>query len=267
MTIKMHRPFLIIAAFMLSFLSPLTASAQVGRGIENRQALQPFFLALGQLQTKDRSRPVRVVQYGDSHTVADILPGALEKLYRKDFGATGVVYDVYGQNGMRAKQLYRWVKGWTRRDYNNMAAQSPDLIVLAYGSNEVTDADWSVESYAAMFAEIISCFRRAAPNAALLVLAPPDRAVLTRYGWQTAPRMPELLDAQRRAAYASHAGFWSACDAMGGFGSMNLWAASGLAQPDHVHLTTAGYVRLGKMFHYDFVLAFNEFVEAMNPRG
>lgn len=135
---------------------------------------------------------------------------------------------------------------------------------MAYGSNEVTDNNWSGDSYARMFSEILSRFRRAVPRAAMLVLAPSCRDVLTARGWQPAERMPLLLDAQHRAAFASRAGFWNACDAMGGYGSMNLWVEGGLGQDDHVHLTGKGYSRLAEMFHYDFVLSFNAFVEALN---
>lgn len=259
---KIIRSFLLLAA---ALISQSLATAQSARGVENEAALAPFFQALTQLQTgARRAPPVRIVQFGDSHTVADLLTGALRKSFQRDFGQ--VVYQVFGKNGMRARQLLAWMSSWTARDVADLAALAPDLIVIAYGTNEVTDADWSVDSYARLMAEIVNRLRRIAPRAAVLILAPPDREVNRGAGWQFAARMPQLLDAERRAALSVGAAFWNACDAMGGLGSMSLWVMGGLGQPDHVHLTRDGYTRLGQMLYYDFVLAFNQFVQMMNQK-
>jgi hypothetical protein len=43
---------------------------------------------------------------------------------------------------------------------------------------------------------------------------------------------------------------------MGGLGSMNLWAADGLAQGDHVHFTSRGYVQLADYLYSDIIAAY-----------
>jgi lysophospholipase L1-like esterase len=55
--------------------------------------------------------------------------------------------------------------------------------------------------------------------------------------------MPELVEAQRRAAFNSGAAFYDLFAAMGGAGSIERWAtqAAPLAQADRVHMTAAGY--------------------------
>ena len=63
---------------------------------------------------------------------------------------------------------------------------------------------------------------------------------------------------------AANAAFWNSYTAMGGAGSMNTWVSQGLGQNDHVHLTGAGYVRLGDLFYQDLLRAY---VAASSPRN
>ena len=124
--------------------------------------------------------------------------------------------------------------------------------MIAYGANEVTDEDWTTDSYRRMYESILRRFRRVAPRASVLVFGPPDRAVKTRGGaWQSVGRMPDLNEAQRRAAFNEGAAFWSAQTAMGGPGAINEWTARGLGARDHVHLTNPGYVKLSALFYRD----------------
>ena len=41
--------------------------------------------------------------------------------------------------------------------------------------------------------------------------------------------------------------FWDWYNVMGGYGSISRWEAAGLAQPDKVHLTPAGYRLVGDL--------------------
>src|SRR5436305_3789143 len=108
--------------------------------------------------------------------------------------APGVSYDVLGINGARAKRLISWND---TAFVDNIVQRTPDLIIVAYGTNEVTDDDWTVESYQRMFAAILQRFRRAAPQASILVYGPPDRGDVALGG----TKMPAMIEAQRRAAF------------------------------------------------------------------
>jgi lysophospholipase L1-like esterase len=169
----------------------------------------------------------------------------------------GVTYDVLGINGARATRLRGWVNE-TAFLYN-VELRQPDLIILAYGTNEVTDDDWSIESYQRMFAEILKRLRKVAPQASILVYGPPDRAISTGDGWVSVSKMPALIQAQRNAAIEAGAAFWSSYGAMGGAGAISNWASQGLAQGDRVHLTSPGYVRMGAMFYEDMIDAFKKY--------
>jgi len=165
-----------------------------------------------------------------------------------------VVYQPLGVNGARAKRLNEMLES---PDFLESVAHSrPDLIVIAYGTNEVTDLDWTVDSYARMLSGIIARLRSAAPDASILIMGPPDRSVAGSGGWTSVRRMPLLLEAQKRAAFLAGAAFWSEYDAMGGSGSMNTWVARGLGRFDHVHCTASGYDKLAGLFYDDLINAY-----------
>jgi lysophospholipase L1-like esterase len=231
------------------------------RGIENAAALGSFYEALADIKSGRRTEPIRIAHYGDSHTAANILTAEVRRSFERDLSdgreplmqsRSRVIYDVLGINGARAVRLLSWNESSFA---TSVERRNPDLIILAYGTNEVTDNNWSVESYQRMFVSILRRFRRAAPHASILIFGPPDRAVRAVGGWQSASRMTALLEAQRRASIEMGAGFWSSYAAMGGAGSMNAWVARGLGQRDHVHLTAPGYIKLGDMFYDDLLSA------------
>ncbi|HEV2914479.1 MAG TPA: SGNH/GDSL hydrolase family protein [Pyrinomonadaceae bacterium] len=248
-------------------ITPANSLAKrAARGIENPAALRSFYEALAAVEHGRRTQPIRIAHYGDSHTAANILTAQVRRNFERDFGGgpsmregearTRILYDVLGINGARAVRLLSWNEASFT---TSVAARRPDLVILAYGTNEVTDNNWSVESYQRMFMTILRRFRRAAPQASILIFGPPDRAVRSGGGWQSAAKMSALLEAERRAAIEMGAAFWSSCGAMGGAGSMNTWVAAGLGQRDHVHLTARGYIRLGDMFYDDFLSAYESY--------
>lgn len=243
-------------------------SAQTVRGVENAGALSSFYEALAELKAGRRREPIRIAHYGDSHTAANILTAEVRRSFEREFGLYGesamharssIIYDVLGINGARAVRLLSYNESSFS---SSVARRKPDLIILAYGTNEVTDNNWSVESYQRLFVSILRRFRRAAPRASILIFGPPDRAVRANGGWQSVGRMTALLEAQRRAAIEMGAGFWSSYGAMGGAGSMNTWVARGLAQRDHVHLTAPGYIKLGRLFYDDLLSGYEAYAPA-----
>jgi lysophospholipase L1-like esterase len=157
--------------------------------------------------------------------------------------APGVIYDALGINGARLRRLLQW--DW-RILSSNLNHTAPDLIILAYGSNEAGDADLNLDEYRGRLLALLAQLRTAAPNASLLVIAPPDRATRIGKGWQTIARMPALVAAERQATAEAGAAFFDLFHTMGGAGAMARWASErpALAQPDRVHLTPAGYQRV-----------------------
>lgn len=161
-----------------------------------------------------------------------------------DRNQVGVTYDALGINGARINNALSW-------DETHMAEQirhrAPDLVVLAYGTNESGDTDVPIDTYERQLVDLLGRVARAAPGASCMLLGPPDRAVHTRDGWGTVPRLLDIVAAQRRVARAAGCAFFDQLEAMGGPGTIAAWAEE--PQPraarDRVHLSREGYAQLG----------------------
>ena len=170
----------------------------------------------------------------------------------------GVVYDTLGINGARASRPLQW--DWSLLA-DQIAHRDPDLIVIAYGTNEVSDADLDLAEYRRNFSELLHRLHEAAPHASLLVIAPPDRATRVGKRWRTISAMSALVEAQRKAARASGAAFWDLFHAMGGSGAIERWAIQSppLAQADRVHLTRAGYQLVADALYQELLRSYWNF--------
>lgn len=157
----------------------------------------------------------------------------------------GVMIDQLGIPGMRADILLHWkpevLTLLTKRRH-------PDLVILAYGTNDVGDDNEPVDKYLETWRKVLTLVRWAAPDASCLLIGPTDRLGKDENGQKrTLPRTPTVIAAQRKVAQEFRCGHWDAQAAMGGPGGMQVWAQSGLATKDDVHLTRAGYERMAEI--------------------
>lgn len=163
----------------------------------------------------------------------------------------GLVVDTLGLNGARvvsalALDEAAWVPEVARR--------KPDLVVLAYGSNESSDLKFNAARHASNVEALLRRIRSGAPNADCVVFGPIDRG-----GKKYGDTIEQINAAQREAATHAGCSFWSGQRAMGGKGSMAKWEGENppLAQADLLHLTAKGYERLGSMLARDLLQAFD----------
>ncbi len=160
----------------------------------------------------------------------------------------GVVVDTLGIRGTRAANALSWdAEVWA----DNVHRREPDLFVLAFGTNEATDAQQSIDAYAQRLAATVTRYRDAAGLASCLLMGPGDFPMLDA-GGAAAPRtrVTEIIAVQRRVADELGCAFWDLRAFMGGELSMVQWVRSTppMAAPDFVHLTRRGYVRMGMAF-------------------
>ncbi len=158
----------------------------------------------------------------------------------------GVVVDTLGIPGSRAADMLRWDPDLWRE---HVRRRAPDLVALAYGTNESGDDEVPIEDYEASLREVLARVREAAPGASCLLIGPSDRPVRLADGALAArPRTLQINEVQRRLAFEHGCGFFDLLDFTGGPLSLAAWAAADppLAQPDLVHLTKEGYERLGR---------------------
>jgi lysophospholipase L1-like esterase len=169
----------------------------------------------------------------------------------------GVTYEAAGINGAEASLFLRWNEGLQQ---TLMATNAPALIVLSYGTNEAGDHNWTEESYAALFRQIIARCHRLAPKAAILVVGPPDRALRAgRRGWAPFAGVDRIVQAQRSVCRELGCAYWDQRRRMGGFGSMRDWVSVQWAQGDHTHFTVEGYDELASAMFSDIVQQYNAY--------
>lgn len=162
----------------------------------------------------------------------------------------GVTYEALGINGAEAGLILKWNAEMLA---TYLQHRNPRLIVLAYGTNEASDPNWDPPSYQAMFASLLERLHAAVPAVSILVVGPGDRWVRTRAGWRIVAGIDGIIAAQRAACQANSAAFWDTRARMGGRGSMPDWVTAGLAQPDRVHFTEAGYRALASALFEDIM--------------
>ncbi|MDW8333145.1 MAG: GDSL-type esterase/lipase family protein [Bacteroidia bacterium] len=123
------------------------------------------------------------------------------------------------------------------------------LVILQFGGNvvpyEVKDFDW----YRNEFYKLIMKFKRAAPEAAILVVGVSDAARKTDDVWRSYPSVEQIRRAQRLAAEQAGAAFWDLYEVMGGENSIVAWVhhQPPLAANDYAHFSPYGQRIVGKL--------------------
>jgi lysophospholipase L1-like esterase len=182
-----------------------------------------------------------------------------------DRSQIGVVYDALGINGARASTTLHWNEAHMAEQLRHRA---PDLVVLAYGTNESAD-DGPLDQIERQLVDALGRIARAVPTASCLVMGPPDRAVATPSDnpyaerdagsiWATSPKLAQVVALERKVAGAAGCAFYDQYAAMGGSGTIAAWAELDppRAQRDRTHLTRDGYALLGNTFATDVLNAY-----------
>jgi lysophospholipase L1-like esterase len=172
-----------------------------------------------------------------------------------------VIVDSLGVVGRRLGSLRSW--DWSIIG-EQLATRDPRLVVLQYGTNEADDPDLDLDAIAKYYDDTILRIRAAAPQAAILILGPPDMGVreggkqcdkkqqqapdagvTAECTWRTPAALREIIAMQHAAALRNRVAFFDTFAAMGGADRMHDWvnAEPKVAYKDHVHLTDIGYGR------------------------
>ena len=189
------------------------------------------------------------------------------RLYGVDLRTSrpGVIYDALGINGARATQLLGWNESLMKAQLEQLG---PDLVVLAYGANEVDNTALTRRGFAAGFDKVLKRLRAVAPAAACLITGPTDRARYDKaQGHISPPNLDFIVAEQRRLALAHGCAFWDQRAAMGGRFSIFQWisAIPPLARTDHVHLTPPGYRRLAELLYAELARGLDRWERKNSP--
>ena len=161
----------------------------------------------------------------------------------------GALVDAMGVRGMEART---WL-GWNTTLFTQgLRSLDPDLVVLAYGTNEAADQSYSMSEYRSDLRGVLSKLKAAAGDDLACILAgPSDRGWDFKDGtfaiWD---RTVPVAQVQREVAQEFDCAFWDWQEAMGGEGSMIGWKHldPALGSKDLIHHTPAGYVFMAERF-------------------
>lgn len=176
----------------------------------------------------------------------------------------GLTYEMLGINGAQASMILDWDQHLLT---DQIRHRNPALIVLAYGTNEAGNRSLTEQAYCELLKSVIGRMRAATPEAAILVIGPPDRAL--RRGRKWLPYLPvdRIIAAQRSATAQAGCAFYNLRVKMGDTGIMHEWVLAGLAQPDHVHLTGAGYRLIAQALYADVIAQYDVFRKAQGEKS
>jgi lysophospholipase L1-like esterase len=158
----------------------------------------------------------------------------------------GVVVDTLGINGSRARYQLLWDDELHKE---HLRRRKPDLVVLAYGTNESGDES-PLEDYERDLRAVVDRMRDAVPEASCRLIGPSDRPMqVEERVFEDRSRTARLIEVQHRVALEHGCGFFDLVAFQGGALSMVQWAATdpAYASQDHIHYTRVGYQRLGEV--------------------
>lgn len=197
---------------------------------------------------------VRVTMAGESGVLDSVWLGG---------AARGVTVSNLGRVGATLRDL-------AVRDEDIVSAEltawRPDLIVIAFGTNEGFDDGLEGAAYETLLRGQIARMKRLAPGASLMLLGAPDAERGGVTGGCSAdglrappPKLAVVRDVQRRVAADLGVAFWDWHGRMGGDCSADRLAlrAEPLMRGDRVHFTSAGADWIGGILSGDLLGAYD----------
>lgn len=165
----------------------------------------------------------------------------------------GALVDAIGIRGRQAKTWLEWNETLLR---DMLSILQPDIIVLAYGTNEANDSDYDMERYEEDLRDVLRKMKRVHPTAACILVGPSDRGTkINEKQYAVWERTQLVAEVQRNVAPEFGCVFWDWQQATGGPGSMIAWNQTDprLASEDLIHFTGKGYQ-----------ISANQFLEALD---
>ncbi|MEX5851928.1 SGNH/GDSL hydrolase family protein [Providencia huaxiensis] len=152
----------------------------------------------------------------------------------------GVMLSALGINGATLSMVDKWQPQWSE----TLAQLSPDMVILAYGTNEAFNDTLDLAAYEQNLRAKIRLIRQQMPNSVILLVGPND-SIKFNDAMNCQAQMPvnlmNVIQIQKSVSAQEHTLFWDWQAFMGGPCSIRTWAAQDLERPDNVHLSVDGY--------------------------
>jgi lysophospholipase L1-like esterase len=143
----------------------------------------------------------------------------------------GILIDSIGIRGREARTWLRWNPMLFRKSLHIL---NPDIVVLAYGTNEANSIDYEMENYKEDLREVLGLLKKSAPEVGCILVGPSDRGKeINKKTYQVWERTKFVAEVQREIAPEFGCVFWD-------------WPP--LAGADLIHFTPTGYIHSAEMF-------------------
>ncbi len=166
-----------------------------------------------------------------------------------------------------------------------LAVYRPDLIVVAYGTNEAFRPGFSASAYEATLRADLTRLKRLAPGVPMLLVGAPDSATklpalqtgengtsspcASGGQWRPTAALASVQAIQRRQAKAFGIAYWDWAQRMGGRCVADGWTqgASPMMRGDHVHFTSRGGAEIARLLQADLDAAMTRLVGSAGQSG
>ncbi|MBR1387173.1 MAG: hypothetical protein IJ553_02035 [Alloprevotella sp.] len=174
---------------------------------------------------------LHIVHLGDSHVRGQFFPAAV-----RDTLLCAHPHWTYSYHGINGATCVSFL---LKADLKQLLQESPDLIIVSFGTNESHDYNLTAERFAKNLSHLIDNIFELAPKAVVLLTTPPG-SYWRRYGVsQPNPRTRMLADEMLKVAKQRQLCAWD-MNALSG-GDARWWYRAGFFRPDKVHYTKEGY--------------------------
>jgi lysophospholipase L1-like esterase len=162
--------------------------------------------------------------------------------------ASGVIVDAMG---VRGSTIRNWAKRNDAVFTEGLQTLNPDLVVLAYGTNEAMDPRYALADYKRDLRAGLEVLHQALPLTDCILVGPSDRSLPLEDGriatWE---RTRKIAAIQAEVALEAGCASWSWQAATGGPGSQASWRQQEPAwvADDWIHFTPEGYEEVARRF-------------------
>ncbi|MDO4929739.1 MAG: GDSL-type esterase/lipase family protein [Bacteroidales bacterium] len=214
-------------------------------------------------------RPLRILQLGDSHVAGDSYPQAVRERLEAAWGkaesetdTTGVIFSYRGSNGATTKRFA--TADWMRK----IAAESPDLIILSFGTNECHGMGYDEAQHHAQLQEFYDMLTETCPDAVIMMTTPPGDYLTTRRKRRSRSTRANPMNVRCAAElelFGKENGLpvWDLYTIAGGTDAVRNWTSANLMKPDRIHYTPEGYALHGHLLGEAILTAYNQYLN--NP--
>jgi lysophospholipase L1-like esterase len=167
--------------------------------------------------------------------------------------AKGLIYHSVGFPGATIDILNKFDEKIFTAELRRLA---PQIVVLAFGSNEGFNDNLDLDRYAKNYALAAAKIRYALPRAIIVIVGPPDggrkptSASAGPCPWQTPAKLNGVRDVQRELAREQNLVYWNWASIMPLECGAHQWAQKTppLMAKDHLHFSRDGYKQSAEQF-------------------